>query len=46
MVEFDCDVVLGDGLGKVETVLLLLSSTWSCNEHGPEMAVIGCSIGV
>ena len=42
MVEIDCSVVLGNGLGKVETVLLL-SGTWSCNEHGPEMAVTGCS---
>ena len=22
---------------------LLLSGTWSCNEHGPEMDVTGCS---
>ena len=42
MVEIGDSSVLGDDLVKVEIVLLLLSGTWSCNEHGPEMAVTGC----
>ena len=43
MVEFDHSVVLGDGLGKVEIVLLNLG-TWTFNKCSPEMTVTGCSI--
>ena len=46
MVEIDHSVVLGGSVGKVETLCLLLFDTWSCNEHGPEMAVTGCSSSV
>ena len=43
MVETGHSVVLGEGLGMVATVWLLLSGTGSWNEHGPEMAVTGSS---
>ena len=46
MVEIGHSAILGEGLGMDETVLLLLSGTESCNEHGPEMAVTGCSVVV
>ena len=45
MFEIGYFVVLGESLGKVETVCCCFLALGLVNEHGPEMTVTGCSSG-